>query len=142
MAKKKEMSDEEFIEFINANKERMQALMGEDEGVKSYLKMTAKNTKAKIEKVEDKTEDTVKRIFNAFFSEDVQKHMIGAGVEFVLGLNALAKAMPVPERAQDAVDKISEVKENASKAYCAKNPDCPRKKAEAKKTTAKKIELD
>ena len=142
MAKKKEMSDEEFIAFINANKERMKALMGEDEGVKAYLKGTAKKAKSKVEEAEEKTEDTVKRIFNALFSEDVQKHMIGAGVEFVLGLNALAKAMPVPERAQDAVDKISEVRENVSKTYCAKNPDCPRKKAETKKTTAKKIELD
>ena len=142
MSKPKEMSDEEFIEFINANKERMNVLMGEDDSFKTQVKGTAKRAKDKVDKVEDSIEDTAKKIFKAIFSEEVQKHMIGAGVEFFLGLNALAKALPVPDKAKDAVDKLSEVRENASKAYCAKNPDCPRKKAESKKTTAKKIELD
>ena len=137
-----EMSDEEFMEFINANKERMNALMGGDDSFKAQVKSTAKRAKAKVEKAEDSVEDTAKKIFKAIFSEDVQKHMIGAGVEIVLGINALFKAMPMPDSAQKVVGKVSEVRANAAKAYCANNPDCPRKKAESKKTTAKKIELD
>ena len=135
-----EMTDEEFVEFINANKERMDALMGGGE-FRTYFKDNAKKAKERIDKAEDAVEDTAKKIFRAVFSEDVQKHMIGAGVELVLGINALFKAMPVPDRAQKVVDKMSEVRTNASRAYCAKNPDCPRRNAEAK-TETKKIELD
>ena len=137
-----EMSDEEFMEFINANKERMNALMGGDDGFKAQVKSTAKRAKAKVDKAEDAAEDTAKKIFKAIFSEDVQKHMIGAGVELVLGINALFKAMPVPESARKVTDKLSEIRSNASKAYCAKNPDCPRRNAEAKKAENIKIELD
>lgn len=136
-----EMTDEEFIEFINANKERMNTLMGDDESVKAFLKDNAKKAKKKIEETEDAVEDTVKKVFEAIFSPEVQKHVIGAGVEMMLGLTALVKAMPVPSKAQPIVDKMSEMRMNASSVYCAKNPDCPRKKAETK-TDAMKIELD
>jgi len=142
MCNPNDMSDEEFIEFINANKERMNALMGDDDKVRTYLKDSAKKAKAKISQAEDAAEDTAKKIVKAIFSEDVQRHMIGAGVELVLGINALFKAMPVPESARKVTDKLSEVRANASKAYCAKNPDCPRRNAEAKKAENIKIELD
>ena len=136
-----EMTDEEFIEFINANKDRMKALMGDDDSVKAFLKENAKKAKKKAEEQKDAFEDNVKRVFEAIFSTEVQKHVIGAGVELVLGINALLKAMPVPEKAQPIVDKMSEFRQNAASVYCAKNPDCPRKNAAAK-TEAKKIELD
>ena len=59
------MTDEEFMAFINANKERMNALMGNDKDVKAFLKENAKKAKAKVEKVTDATEDTVKKVFSA-----------------------------------------------------------------------------
>ena len=137
----KDMTDDEFVEFINANRERMDALMGNDRNVKTFLKDNAKKAKAKAEKVTDDTEEAFKKVFNAVFSTEVQKHIIGAGVELMLGFNAILKAFPVPEKAQGVVDKMSEFRQNAAEVYCSKNPDCPRKKAEAKKNT-KKIELD
>ena len=96
--------------------------------------------KAKVEKVTDATEDTVKKVFSAIFSPEVQKHVIGAGVELVLGISAALKAMPVPEKAQPIVDKMSEIRANASSVYCAKNPGCPRKKAS--EPEGKRIEID
>ena len=121
------MTDEEFMAFINANKERMNALMGNDKDVKTFLKENAKKAKAKVEKATDATEETV-------------KHVIGAGVELVLGISAALKAMPVPEKAQPIVDKMSEIRTNATSVYCAKNPECPRKKAS--EPEGKRIEID
>ncbi len=134
------MTDEEFMAFINANKERMNTLMGNDKDVKAFLKENAKKAKAKVEKVTDATEDTVKKVFEALFSPEVQKHVIGAGVELFLGISAALKAMPVPEKAQPIVDKMSEIRTNATTVYCAKNPECPRKKAS--EPEGKRIEID
>ena len=141
MTNAKEMSDEEFAEFINANKERLTALMDEDKGLKAFIKENAKKAKKKAEEVADATEVSVKKVVSAIFSPDVQRHMIGAGVELMLGFGAILKAMPVPQKAEPIVDKMAEVRRNAQSVYCAKNPGCPRKKAEVKVET-KKIELD
>ena len=141
MTKSKEMSDEEFAEFINANKERLSALMNEDKGLKAFIKENAKKAKKKVEEAADATEESVKKVVSAMFSQEVQRHMIGAGVELMLGFGAILKAMPVPQRAEPIVDKMAEVRRNAQSVYCAKNPGCPRKKADAKIET-KKIELD
>ena len=83
----------------------------------------------------------MKKVFDAIFSPEVQKHVIGAGVELVLGISAALKAMPVPEKAQPIVDKMVEVRQNASAVYCAKNPKCPRKKSSSP-AEGKKIEID
>ena len=42
------MTDEEFMAFINANKERMNTLMGDDKDVKAFIKDNAKKAKAKV----------------------------------------------------------------------------------------------
>ena len=141
MTKSKEMSDEEVAEFINANKERLSALMNEDKGLKAFIKENAKKAKKKVEEAADATEESVKKVVSAMFSQEVQRHMIGAGVELMLGFGAILKAMPVPQRAEPIVDKMAEVRRNAQSVYCAKNPGCPRKKTDAKIET-KKIELD
>ena len=140
MVDPKEMTDDEFVDFINASKDRIEMLMGRGDGVRTFVKDNAKKAKAKVEKTEDVIEDNVKKFFGAIFSPEVQRHMVGAGVELMLGLGAIIKAMPVPEKAEPVVEKVSEIKKNAKSAYCSKNPDCPKKKAEKK--DAKKIELD
>ena len=65
-----EMTDEEFIEFINANKERMNTLMGDDDSVKAFLKDNAKKAKKKIEETGDAVEDTVKKVFEGVVDLD------------------------------------------------------------------------
>ena len=136
----KDMTDDEFIEFINASKDRIEMLMGHGDGLRTQFKDNAKKAKAKVESAGDAVEDSVKKVFGAIFSPEVQKHMVSAGVELMLGLSAIVKAMPVPEKAQPVVDKVTEMKKNAKSVYCSKNPDCPKKKAA--KTETKKIELD
>ena len=137
----KDRTDEEFIEFINANRERMDTLMGGDSGIKTFIKENAKKAKKKAEEAADATEESVKKIVSAIFSPTVQKHMIGAGVELMLGFGAILKAMPVPQKAEPIVDKMSEIRRNAQSVYCSKNPECPKKRAETKVET-RKIELD
>ena len=159
----KEMTDDEFVDFINASKDRIEMLMGRGDDIRLKFKDDAKKTKAKIKddtektkaKIKDDTEkiraeigaatkavdDSVRKVAIAFFSPEVQKHVIGAGIEVMLGFNAILKAIPVPEKAQPVVDKVSEIRHNAKTVYCKKNPDCPRKNA-AEHKEVQKIELD
>ena len=135
-----DMTDDEFMEFINASKDRIEMLMGHGGGLRTQIKENAKKAKAKAESANNAVEDSVKKVFGALFSSEVQKHMVSAGIELMLGFNAIIKAMPVPDKAQPVIDKVSEIRKNAKSAYCAKNPDCPKKKAAKNET--KKIELD
>ena len=107
-----------------------------------FVSKLNKKAQAKIEETNEEIEHTFKRVFDAVFSPEVQKHVVGAGIEMMLGFNAFLKAIPVPDKVQPYIDKVVEARENASAAYCAKNPDCPRKKAAAQSAKAKKIELD
>lgn len=134
----KEMTDAEFESFILENKERIKTLLCNEDSefrgfVKDELKSMKKKAKKAKKKVEGKAEEKIAGIRDAAFSEDVQKHLVGAGIELMLGITALIDAMPKPEKAQEMMDKVSEARKNASNAYCAKNPDCPKKKAELKK---------
>ena len=142
MPKKKEMTDEEFIAFINENKERMENLMGKDEGLKGRVKEKAKNASLKLDEAVETTQDNVKNLFSALFSSNVQKHFFSAGMELMLGFSEIIKAIPVPQKVQPVVDKVSEARKNAKEVHCAKNPDCPKKKTKTEKATVEKIELD
>lgn len=133
-----EMNDEEFKNFILENKDRVKELLrDEDSEFRYFVKSELKSMKKKAKKAKKKFEAKADEKFNGFkdaaFSPEVQKHLVGAGVEMMLGITALISAIPKSERFQEAFDQAEEARKNASEVYCAKNKDCPRKKAEAKK---------
>ena len=48
MVDPKEMTDDEFVDFINASKDRIEMLMGRGDDLRLKFKDDAKKTKAKI----------------------------------------------------------------------------------------------
>ena len=132
-----EKDDMDFEAYILENKEKVKALLSEDTEFKSFvkgeLKSMKKKAKKKVKKAERKVDERFSDIKEALFSPEVQKHLVGAGIELMLGIGALMGSLPKSERAKDAMERMSEVRKNASAVYCSKNPDCPKKKAEVKK---------
>ncbi len=148
MAKK--MNDDEFEEFVKANREKIEKLMKEDStefldvAEKAVVK-GVKKAKCKAEKLcNDETDASeeikqrAKEITNAVFDPEVQKHFMRMGVEFALGMSALFDAMPKPDFMKEAADKASKNKEKLSKEFCDANPNCARKK----KSSVKKINIE
>lgn len=143
MSDNEEMSEQEFIEFIKKNGYRIKAILEESEdSAENYFKDTAKKAKSRIKEDAEKADDRIGDFFKAVFSPEVQKHMIGAGVEIALGISALVAAIPKSDRAQEFYEKAEEARQNAAAAMCAKNPDCIRRNVSEKRDEIRKIEID
>lgn len=125
--KKPEMSEEEkFEEFVLENEERIMEILMEG---KSQI-----TTKIEAKKTEGK--EFVKGMIEAMMNRDVQEHFMSMGIEFIMGVSAFIKAMPLPEEFKPFVDAVSEQKDAIGDLMCRNNPNCAA--APAKKTTAKK----
>ena len=109
------MTDEEFMAFINANKERMNTLMGDDKDVKAFIKDNAKKAKAKVEKAGDAVEGTVKKVFDAIFSPEVQKQVLEEWIS-TIWRKTLKRPIPVWKRIS------SRQSSEAQKEGCAVRP--------------------
>lgn len=159
------MTDDELLEFLKKNKDRIRSFIetevpeltgivrkevGEDidtmgevadqvredvkfgaDEIKDFVKEQMGSNKEEASKLRQGLKD----VTGAFADEDVQRHFVRMGMELMMGISALVDAMPKPGIVDEAVKKASEVKKNASREYCASNPDCPRR-------TVKKIELE
>jgi len=125
MAKKAETVEEMDAETLKAFVKKNEAKIVE----------LLKEAPSKIEKKVDKGKDVAKGVFEAAMSKDVQQHFMKAGMEFMLGMAELMKAMPIP-------DDIKSMVKNGVKKDCA---DCEgpaaKKKSAPKKKSIEKIEL-
>ncbi len=153
-----EMTDEELIAFLKANKDRVKGFIISE--LPDLMESAKKETESGFDDVKEKTETimgevkdfikeekeaykdddlglkkSLKEIVGALTDKEVQKHFVRMGMEFAMGLSALVDAMPKPEFVEKTMDKASDFKKTASREYCANNEDCPRR-------TVKKIELD
>ena len=130
---------QQFVDEMAAAKERStekaevfgEMIESAGEEAKEFCDSKERYTKEQAEKVKQSMKD----VASAFLNPEVQRHFINMGLELMMGVSALVEAMPKPKIVEEVVEKASEAKANASKQYCAKNPDCPRK-------ASKKIELD
>ena len=77
--------------------------------------------------------DGFDEIFSPFTDEQFQKHVVGAGLEFWMALNALVRAAPLPDSLKNA---FANADLNRSREYCAKNPECRKKPSDAPKDEA------
>ena len=77
--------------------------------------------------------DGFDEIFSPFTDEQFQKHVVGAGLEFWMALNALVRAAPLPDSLKNA---FANADLNRSREYCAKNPECRKKHSDASKDDA------
>lgn len=69
--------------------------------------------------------------FRPFTDEHFQKHLVGAGLEFWMALNAFVRAAPLPDSLKEAVAAADL---NKNKEFCSKNQDCPKKPASGEAT--------
>ena len=132
------MTDEELMAFLRENRDRIRDLIGED--AKEGMKDRAEKVKERITDAEDSAEQAMKGFIETLFSKDVQRHFIGAGMEMMLGFDALFRTMPFPDKMRKAADRATGVRENISEMYCEKNPDCLRKRTPSNGTS--RIEID
>ena len=87
-----QMTDEEFMQFVIENKERIIELMKtvdstSDNDLKDYVKNTERKVKDRAHQAKDKTEDFAKDMYSAVMNPDVHKHFIRMGMEFFMGNN-------------------------------------------------------
>ena len=66
-------------------------------------------------------------VFSPLADEQFQKHVVGAGLEFWMALNALIRAAPLPDSLKNAFVNADN---NRNSEFCAKNPSCKKKPAE------------
>ncbi|MBE6525900.1 MAG: hypothetical protein E7Z66_04990 [Thermoplasmata archaeon] len=138
-----QMTDEEFMQFVIENKERIIELMKtvdstSDNDLKDYVKNTERKVKDRAHQAKDKTEDFAKDMYSAVMNPDVHKHFIRMGMEFFMGLNELASRMPMPDSVKQFKEDVSTSTTEVRSEFCKNNKDCPAKA----KSNLEKIELD
>ena len=122
----KKYIDPELEKFLKENKEMLERLFSEEkEMMEKFIKEgkgSFKETfdsecekadefaKQKKEKAKEKAEE----VFNAFTDPDVQRHFMKMGMEFMMGMNALIKAMPFPDFVKEAAGKAEEARKGTS----------------------------
>ena len=141
----KDISDEELLKFISENKDRLIQYM-KAEGI-NLVDVTRKNVKEGVSKVNEAAtnikddlepeietiRNNTKEFINAFTNEDVQRHLIRSGMEFMLAIGTILDAIPKPEFVSKVCEKASDLRSNINKEYCANNEDCPKKAEKLKK---------
>ena len=73
--------------------------------------------------------DGFDEVFSPFTDEQFQKHVVGAGLEFWMALNALIRAAPLPDSLKEAFVNADA---NRNAEFCNKNPECKKKPAAPK----------
>ena len=96
--------------------------------------------KEKIEPKKEKVDDAMKAMFSIFTNKEVQRHFVKAGVEFLSGIEALIKAVPVPDNVKETMKKASEAKDDFVKDVVDELNSSKQKAAGKKKI--KKIDVE
>jgi len=123
----KEKTEEEFREFILDNEEKILEII------------QARKSKAgsKFGKEVEKGKAFTKGVLEAFMSKEVQEHFIRMGLEMMMGIGALIKALPLPEELSPVVDAVTE--QNDALEGMVKKSGSP--KPRKKKSPVEKIEV-
>ncbi|MDR0309931.1 MAG: hypothetical protein LBH88_04160 [Candidatus Methanoplasma sp.] len=138
----REMIDRLFKE----EKERMEKLFKEEkESFKNAFDEQRARAEEFAEKKKAKAKETAQEAFNAFTDPEVQRHFMAMGMEFMMAMNALMRAMPFPDTFKDMADKAEEARKKASDAARSGKPtaekveirSAPKKPASPKTNTAK-----
>lgn len=85
-----------------------------------------------------KAEDAALGVLMAVANPEVQRHFVTMGLEFMMGLDAMMREMPMPGPVRKAADLAEAARSQMADAYCDANPGCRAKKKER----LEKIELD
>ena len=62
---------------------------------------------------------------------EMQSHFMTAGFQFMMGINAAIRALPLPEFVKESVESVEKAREQTAQNMCKANPECrfkPREK--------------
>lgn len=76
------------------------------------------------ERFKNKANEKFDEYFTPFTDDQFQRHMVGAGLEIWMALNALIKASPLPDSMKNA---FVNAEKNKNQEFCVKNQECGRK---------------
>ena len=132
-----EFNDEEMIEFIRRNKERVAELLKDEKVFAEDLAGEAKNSAEKAaEKVKEKVshgkeraEETAKDIYKAIMNPEAHRHFVRMGLELFMGLSAIMEKMPMPKPIREFREDLEESREGVQKEFCKTNKNCAAKKS-------------
>lgn len=122
----KKYIDPELEKFLKENREMLERLFKEEsemmekflkEGTDSFRETFDRERRKAEEFAGGKKEDVKEKaeeVFNAFTDPEVQKHFMVMGMEFMMGMNALVRAMPFPDFVKEAAGRTEEAGKNAS----------------------------
>jgi len=119
-------TEEELREFILENEEK----------ILEILQSRKSKAESKFSEEMEKSKALTKGVLEAFMNKEVQGHFIRMGIEMMMGVGALIKALPLPEEFSPLVDAVTE-QNDALEGMVKKNPG----KTKKKKSDVEKIEV-
>ena len=128
MTERKTKKEESIEDFVLENEER----------ILEMLKDGKIGPKAKMEREAEKGKAFVKGVIQALTDKEVQGHFMRMGLEMIMGIGALIKALPLPEEMAPLVDNVTEQTDALGEIVNRKDTGAAKKK---KRPTAEKIEV-
>ncbi|MDR3206648.1 MAG: hypothetical protein LBT41_06130 [Candidatus Methanoplasma sp.] len=128
-------SDPDLERFFRENRRMVERIIREE---KEILFETVKAEKKKAEDEIDKQSERVKGFavdaFAAINDPEVQRHFTAVGIEFLMGLNALIQAAPIPDHVKDLV--------NSTEHQAQRSAGAAKRAARETKTEPEKVNID
>ena len=108
-----------------------------EEKILKMLKDGKIGPKAKMEREAEKGKAFMKGVIQALTDKEVQGHFMRMGLEMIMGIGALIKALPLPEEMAPLVENVTEQTDALGEIVNRKEPGAPKKK----KKPIEKIEV-
>lgn len=123
-------TDQEFEEFVNRNRDLIERMIelqkGAAEGMADAERDIAREaygyTRGFADAGRNHIEDMMRSMFATFTDPEVQRHFMNMGMEFMMGMSAIAERAPMPDFAREG---YRNTQESMSSAACRAR-DCGR----------------
>ncbi len=112
----------------------------EMERMRLHAQLERERSRARMYEARDRFNADFDKMFGFISDPEIQKHVIGAGMELIGAFTALLENGPFPETVKEAV-RVSNVVRNEE--FCTQNPDCKvrARRSEAPKSGSVKIDV-
>lgn len=96
-------------DFIKENREILEDLIRrEKEDAENIFNRGKDRAREHVEKTKRESQNSMKQAVNAIMDPEIQGHFMSAGFDFILGVNALMRAMPQPKFMRESEFEDSE----------------------------------
>lgn len=98
--------------FIKENKEILEEMIRrEKEDVEGIYNRGKDRARERIERTKRESQNSMRQAVNAIMDPEIQGHFMSAGFDFIMGVNALMRAMPQPKFMRESEFEDAEVPE-------------------------------